>query len=279
MGGGPGHNRRGVEGGSSPWASQAGRKQEARSRRPRHVATANASTITPPAKHATTSPPVPAGGQGGRPPWTSQSAGGRRGVVPPGHHKQAGSRRPEAGGPDTWQRPTRAPSHPRPSTRPPRHQYRRGVEGGSSPLDITVGGGSKGGRPPGHHKQAGSRRPEAGGPDTWQRSTRAPSHPRPSTRPPRHQYRRGVRGVVPPGHHSRRGVEGGSSPLGITSRPEAGGPKPEAQTRGNGQREHHHTPGQARDHLATSTGGGSGGSSPLDITVGGGSKGGRPPWG
>jgi hypothetical protein len=40
-----------------------------------------------------------------------------------------------------------APPHPRPSTRRPHDQYRRGVEGGSSPLGIT-GGGSKGGRPP-----------------------------------------------------------------------------------------------------------------------------------
>jgi hypothetical protein len=146
----PGHHRRGVEGGSSPLGTTAGREQEARGRRPgiRNVATGPRPGSTPPAKHATAATPVP--------------AGGRRGVVPPGHQTQNAER------PETWQRPTRAPPHPRPNTPRTQDQYRRGVEGGSSPLGIT--GGSKGGRPPWAQQQARSRRPEAGGQEsgTWQ---------------------------------------------------------------------------------------------------------------
>ncbi len=213
----------------------------------------------------------------------------------------------------TWQRPTPAPPHPRPSTRP---------------VLASTGGGSKGGRPP-----WASGRPLTVHRRTWQRPTPAPPHPRPSTtRSPRRVPAGGRRGVVPPGYQRqaetmcvattnartstppakhatgpgqyRRGVEGGSSPLGIrkavdrspsnvhrrtwqrptqhlhtpakhdslSSRVPAGGEGGSSplgirgrrrHVRGNDQRTHIHTPGQARPVLAS---------------TGGGSKGGRPPW-
>jgi hypothetical protein len=205
--------RRGVEGGSSPLGIRAkpeagGPKLEARNAF--NVATGPPPTSPPPAEHAKNAGHVP--------------AGGRRGVAPPGHQR----RTQKAERPETWQQPTQAPSHPRPSTRRTQDTYRRGVEGGSSPLGIT--GGSKGVVPPGHQSKARSRRPEAGGPERVQRGNRATTNLHTPGQARDHPLRvpaGGRRGVVPPGHH--RGVEGGSSPLGIRAKPEAGGPKPETR--------------------------------------------------
>jgi hypothetical protein len=119
----PGHqdaDRRGVEGGSSPLGINA----ERRTQNARNVAPANAmGTSAPPAKS--------------RDPRATVPAGGRRGVVPPGHQ-----RRGVLPTPGPWA----VPAGGRRGVVPPGHN-RRGVEGGSSPLGMT-GGGSKGGRPP-----------------------------------------------------------------------------------------------------------------------------------
>jgi hypothetical protein len=136
------------------------------------VATAYAQHLHTPAKRASGHDEHRRGGggvEGGSSPWASP--GGRRGVVPPGHAER---RTQNAERPETWQRPTRAPSHPRPNTPRTQDQYRRGVEGGSTPLGIS--------------------RQKAERPETWQRPTRAPSHPRPNTPRAQDQYRRGVEG-------------------------------------------------------------------------------------
>jgi hypothetical protein len=228
------------------------------------------------------------GSKGGRPPWesdaqtrgngrpreppnpgqageerTTGTGGGPKGVVPPGHQKNAGSRRPEAGSPEpgTWQLPTRAPPHPRPSTRSPRHQHRRGVEGGSSPLGIT-GGGSKGGRPP----WASTQNAEGRTPRNVATANASTITPRPSTRSPRHQH--------------RRGVEGGSSPLGITGGGSKGGRPPWASEERRKQEARSRKPGTR--NVATADAGTSTPPAKHDYrttSTGGGSKGGRPPWG
>ncbi len=235
---------------------------------------------------------APAGVEGGSSPWASP-AGGRRGVVPPGHH-----RRRVEGGSSPWRTVDRSPSNvatgPRPTSTPPaKHErtpppapaggrkgvvppghHRRGVEGGSSPLGITDRGSKGLGLLTVHRGNRATTNLHTPG-QARDYLRRAPAGGRRGVVPPGH-HRRGVEGVRTvdrspwqPGHDQpphprpstrlptthRRGVEGGSSPLGITG----GGSKGLGLLtvhRGNRATTNLHTPGQARDYLRRAPAGG-----------------------
>ncbi len=150
-------HRRGVEGGSSPLGINRGTRrkaeEEGRGVDPLNVASRERPDSVPPARTANRPTPAPAGGQGGRPPWASP-VGGRRGSspepftvdrspsnvasadastsTPPAKHDSPGTTTgggSKGGRPRncsqltvhrrTWQVPTPAPPHPRPSTTHP----------------------------------------------------------------------------------------------------------------------------------------------------------------
>ncbi len=128
----------GSKGGRPPWASNAERRTPGTWQRPtREPPHPRPSTRRAHHQHRR-------GVEGGSPPL-GITAGGRRGVAPPGHQAERRTQNAQNLAAEHANRP-----HPRPSTRPaltstgggskggrPPWASRRGVEGGSSPLGVT----------------------------------------------------------------------------------------------------------------------------------------------